>query len=330
MKVLKITISAVLILLALFFLSAAFLPSQLQVRAVKMTTAEPNVLYRQINILKNWEPWSPFMETDPNMMMSYKGRKSGIGAICQWTSPNLGTGSMEIVETKVNEFLKFKVLFGDNTEGSMLFHIRPENDSTFVQWTFLQDLSYPLERFMGLILKGKIKEFLDDGLINLTFISEQFGDGVRIQKGNIDAVQGISMLDSASFDQLQVVQADLYQKMADYVNAQGAEINGPPYCVFYRYDPRRKIVFEVGYPVDKMLEGTESIHMVNIPSGNVVSASHFGPYTSLLNTHSKIQKYIRNNKLKWSGPPWEVYATDPATEPDTSRWETKIFYPVNQ
>ena len=32
--------------------------------------------------------------------------------------------------------------------------------------------------------------------------------------------------------------------------------------------------------------------------------------------------------LEGAGAPWEVYVTDPATEPDQAKWRTEIFFPV--
>jgi len=39
-------------------------------------------------------------------------------------------------------------------------------------------------------------------------------------------------------------------------------------------------------------------------------------------------KFIEENEKEINGASWEVYITDPMSEPDTSKWVTQIYYPV--
>ncbi len=325
----KIIIFVLVGLIALFFIVALILPSALNVSESKIIKADDKVVYRQVNILKNWEPWSPFLEADPSMSLEYQGAESGIGARVSWTSNNIDNGMLEIVGAKVFRHLKIDVQIGDH-HGEMAYDIEPYGDSTGIVWSFTMPLSYPWERYLGIFMKPQLQKTFKDGLVNLAYIAEQFETTLIVHQGSLEPAYALSIVDSASFDNLQQVQRIAYQEIADYVNANGAEIIGPAYCIFYRYNPKNTVVFEVGYPVNQVIDGKERIHMVNTPSGGVVSASHFGAHTGLMDAHSEIQKYIRRSGLKWNGPPWEVYVTDTQLEPDTSRWQTKVFYPIEE
>ncbi len=325
----KIIIFVLLGLVALFFIVPLILPSALNVSESKIIKADDKVVYRQVNILKNWEPWSPFLEADPTMSLAYQGAESGVGAEVSWTSNNIDNGMLEIVAAKVFRHLKIDVHIGDY-HGEMEFDIEPYGDSTAIEWSYTMPLSYPWERYFGIFLRPQLQKAFKDGLVNLAYIAEQFETTLLVRKGSLEPAYALSIVDSASFSNLQKVQRIAFQEIADYANANKAEIIGPAYCIFYRYDPKSNFVFEVGYPVNQVIEGNKRIHMVNTPSGDVMSASHFGAHTALMETHAEIQKQMRRSGLKWNGPPWEVYVTDTQMEPDTSRWQTKVFYPIEE
>lgn len=318
-----------LALVAAFFLIALLLPSKLEISMNKMIKADKKVVYRQVNILKNWEPWSPFLEADPSMSIVYAGPPSGIGAKLSWKSENMDNGTLEIVNANVFESIVLDVTIGKN-EGVMDFDMLEKGDSTKITWTFETQLKYPFQPYLALFIKPKIEKLFQDGLINLAYIASRFETTLVISRGQIEAAYALSVVDSSAFNDLHIAQAKVYQEIADYVNTLDAEINGPAYCIFYRYNPGRNVIFEAGYPIDRIVKDSGRIRMVNTPSGEVVTGSHFGPHTGLMDTHAEIQKYITKNEMVWNGPPWEVYVTDTQREPDTSRWQTKIFYPVKK
>jgi effector-binding domain-containing protein len=55
-----------------------------------------------------------------------------------------------------------------------------------------------------------------------------------------------------------------------------------------------------------------------------------GSYDHLDVPHNAIESYIKENDLEVLGPALEEYVTDPGSEPDTSKWETHIFYFFNK
>lgn len=57
-------------------------------------------------------------------------------------------------------------------------------------------------------------------------------------------------------------------------------------------------------------------------------ASHFGHFNSVKTTYNALQKYITENKIEMNGDPWEMYITNPFKEPDQSKWETKVYFPI--
>jgi effector-binding domain-containing protein len=64
-----------------------------------------------------------------------------------------------------------------------------------------------------------------------------------------------------------------------------------------------------------------------MPEGKAIMVTHWGNYNST-KPYEALDNYIKNNGLQMDGPPWEEYTTDPKTEADTSKWETRVYYPV--
>ncbi|NJK86520.1 MAG: GyrI-like domain-containing protein [Bacteroidales bacterium] len=85
---------------------------------------------------------------------------------------------------------------------------------------------------------------------------------------------------------------------------------------------------EMGIPVNNALEGKGDILAGTYPQSKVATTDYFGFYDNLGKAHSDIQQWLIEMNLQVQGSPMEQYITDPASEPDTAKWLTKIYYPV--
>jgi hypothetical protein len=62
--------------------------------------------------MRKRDAWSPWAKLDPDAMNSFEGSASGIGAITRWVGNNkVGEGSMTIVESRPDGFIRFKLEF---------------------------------------------------------------------------------------------------------------------------------------------------------------------------------------------------------------------------
>ena len=75
-------------------------------------------------------------------------------------------------------------------------------------------------------------------------------------------------------------------------------------------------------------DGTDRIQAGELPGGTVATVIHKGPYEGLPQTWAALVEWISAQGLQPAGAPWEVYLTDPGAEPDSSKWRTQIFFPV--
>jgi len=66
-----------------------------------------------------------------------------------------------------------------------------------------------------------------------------------------------------------------------------------------------------------------------LPGGRAVSAIHVGPFDTLEQTYTELMAWMAEQRLQPAEHMWEIYLSDPATEPDPSTWRTQIVWPVD-
>ena len=94
-------------------------------------------VFKSVNTFKNIKEWSPWARMDPNIIITYSGPESGLGAKYDWESEdeNIGIGSQEILESRENEYVKTQMIFAIEGDFFAEFILKPVDDGTEVAWT---------------------------------------------------------------------------------------------------------------------------------------------------------------------------------------------------
>lgn len=109
--------------------------------------------------------------------------------------------------------------------------------------------------------------------------------------------------------------------------SQGRHPIGPPFSMYHGM-PTDAVDVEAGFPVDGPITAGEGVVPGTLPAGRVVETTHVGPYETMRETYDKVLAFIREQGLTPSNDMWEVYLSDPQTEPDPATWRTQIYWPV--
>ena len=107
----------------------------------------------------------------------------------------------------------------------------------------------------------------------------------------------------------------------------GVDIVGPPFG-FYPAMPSETVVIEAGFPVSSAMEASGDVHPLVLPGGPAVVVMHIGPFEAMEKTYAALQAWMAQEGLQPASGMWECYLTDPAAEPDQSKWQTKIVWPI--
>lgn len=144
----------------------------------------------------------------------------------------------------------------------------------------------------------------------------------------VEAIKAITIKTSATMAEIGPKMGELYQKLFEFSGMKGLNPSGPPFCVYLTFDPEGSTEFECGIPVDTDTEGTDEIKVKDFPKMKVLSTLYVGPYENMMGIYEEMQTYLQENKLKPTGLSWEIYLTDPGQEPDSTKYKTIIYFPV--
>lgn len=118
--------------------------------------------------------------------------------------------------------------------------------------------------------------------------------------------------------------AGILPRTFQHAMKQGASPAGMPFTRYVSMGAD-KFVIEAGVPVSAKVEGAGDILAAELPAGRTATVVHTGPYDQLGAAHEALTAWARDNGAKAKGGAWEVYITDPASEPNPQNWQTKVF-----
>jgi effector-binding domain-containing protein len=118
-----------------------------------------------------------------------------------------------------------------------------------------------------------------------------------------------------------------YGEIQEFLSKNGATASGSPMAITLAWDSL-SWDFEAAIPIDKEIEGNDRIVIKKSYEGKSIFVTYTGPYEGTYQAYTDLDQYMKEKGLDQAGGPWEVYITDPSTEPDPSKWITEIYFPV--
>lgn len=176
MQVLKKIGFSLLALVAVLAFISLFLPSKVKVTRTAVYKAPVATVFEQVNLLQNWEKWSPWHNIDPRMLLSYEGPDAGKGARYNWFSdhPDVGNGSLTIIESAENTRIDTRMQFEGENDGLSYYLFEETPEGTKLTWTMEADMGLnPIGKYVGLMLDDMVGPDFEKGLENLRKVVEQ-------------------------------------------------------------------------------------------------------------------------------------------------------------
>jgi DNA-binding transcriptional MerR regulator len=138
----------------------------------------------------------------------------------------------------------------------------------------------------------------------------------------------IAVVDRAHTDEMSTVVPRGITEVHDYLEEVGAVPVGPPVCVCPFPDDEGMVETTVGWPVAPEVPGRGRIVVETLLATRALLLTHTGPYTELGRSYRLMSEAMERNGLTGTGPPREIYRTDPAQVPDPNDYETVIVWPI--
>ncbi len=172
LKIIGLSLAAIVLLIAIVGL---FLPSTVSLERSIVINASAENTFEQVNTLKKWEQWNPFLKMDPQTKISYNDIPAGLGATYTWASEKTGEGTMTILNSTPFSSIKFQLEFKGQGLSQSEFRFYPEGTkATKVTWSFTSDIgNNPFSRVFWTFGTVMMKDAFDGGLKDLKTQSEK-------------------------------------------------------------------------------------------------------------------------------------------------------------
>lgn len=324
-------------LIVALLLIAFILPGKIEVSKSITINAPAENIFGEINNLENnanWSYWNNLYKDD--MTITYGDIREGVGAFSSWDGEESGKGSMTITESVPNKSLKLELNFMEEGTAESWYTLKPDGEGTTLTTGFIADMGMnPIGRYFGtLLIKPEMEKAFDYNLTKLKEMAEAKPVfTVSLTEVETPPVNYIGISSTMRMDDMDGMSAQMRKSYGELAGVlQKANVmTSPPFCLYPRWDDENKeieMVCALTVPANANLPAKYKV--MQTTGGKAVKAIHLGDYHKLDETHNQIAKYIEYKKLEINGAPWEVYVTDPETEPDATKWITEVYYPVKK
>ena len=175
MRLLKNIALGLFVLVSVLVLVAYILPRHVIVERQITIAAPAAEVFQFLNSLERGTEWSPWLQRDPNIDLSFEGPSEGVGNTMVWTSnvDTVGIGREEIVESIQNERVATALDFGGMGTAAAWFDLVETEGGTQVTWGLNADMgNNPIGRWMGLMMDRWVGPDYEAGLENLLEVVE--------------------------------------------------------------------------------------------------------------------------------------------------------------
>lgn len=175
MRVLKWILGVVVVLAVVFVAGGFLMPREVTVTRDIVINAPAEEVFPLVNSLQEGQKWSPWLERDPDVELTYEGPESGVGNKMSWASEvdTVGNGTQEITVSTQNERVETALDFGTMGTAKAAFILAADGAGTKVTWNLVSDMgNNPMGRWMGLMMDGWVGPDYEKGLGNLKALVE--------------------------------------------------------------------------------------------------------------------------------------------------------------
>ncbi|HMO39245.1 MAG TPA: GyrI-like domain-containing protein [Saprospiraceae bacterium] len=280
------------------------------------------------------QTWSPWNELDPNMTSEIVGTDGTVGSIYKWAgNKDVGVGEQEITAIVPDERVETHLRFKGQGEAEAFMALADAAGGTEMTWGFSTTTPYPMN-VMNLFLDiaGMVGKDYEKGLNKLKTMIETNKKyrGHAIQVMDAPTKYFLALRETVTISEISARYQQNLPKVFAAAQQAGLEMTGMPCGLFFVWDEangKTDMAHAVPIATKASVPGFD---IVEIPAGRLLVIDYYGSYDGTAEAHYAMDEYLREHGQEAGEPVWEEYVTDPTTEPDTSKWLTRVYYPLKQ
>jgi effector-binding domain-containing protein len=130
--------------------------------------------------------------------------------------------------------------------------------------------------------------------------------------------------------------ADRIPEIFSWLGPRGIAPAGPPFFRYHIVNMGGQLEVEAGVPVASVVQDDGDIRAGTLPAGRFAVMTHTGAPDTLVAATAELLGWAEAHGLAWdvtpteAGVKWgcrvEFYLTNPAEQPDASRWQTQLAF----
>lgn len=348
MKALKTLLVIVLAIVAIVIVLGLIGPSEYRVERSITIPAETGVVWANVSDLEDHEEWSPWAEKDPDMAVTITGDAGQVGQKSEWKGDeNVGSGYQQIAMVEENKAVRTDLHFIEpwESQSTATFDLEDLGDSTRVTWGIEGE-----NNFMGKVMSvfmdmdKMVGPDFERGLANLKEVSTadqatldaeraKMVDGFTIETMERPGMTYVGVRKTIPWSDMEKFFGNSFGKVFGALGQAGVQPQGAPTALYFMWDEENKRTDVLaGAAVSDAdaakFTGTAGMSTYAVAPGNAYVIDYFGGYAGSGAAHMAMDKKIKRDGASMREVAIEEYITDPGQEPDSSKWHTRIVYPI--
>ena len=292
-----------------------FIPNGMTISRDISVKANREGLYRNLSDEKNWSEWWPGNKTGPDSSGNYElGYNNAVYAV------------------KDRTILSIIVTIRDRPEVKTELTLIAKNlDSSELHWQASIPATYnPLKRLQIYFKANKISNDIASLLKKMqSFFSETknvYGYDIRHELVK-DSILVSTYKESKGYPSTEFIY-DLIDQLKKYISSHSAKETGAPMLNINSKDSVNYTT-RVAIPVDKKLPTSGNIsYKWMLGGGNIFVVDVPGGPFAINKAFEQLENYVQDHRRTPPAIPFQSLVTDRSKMADTSKWITRIYYPV--
>lgn len=293
------------------------IPSSYSIVRVTGVNANIDGVFRQMTADLNIRKWWPGTITE-NSSGDTVFEKDGI----RFSAPFISFRSFTFVAQ-----------IGADSINTTLIFIPVYKDSFNIEWNTPLNAGYsPLSRINTYFLARKIRLLYPEINAKLVpYINDTKNMyGINIRKEKVPFENFISVKKQFDHSPTSEEVYKMINQLTRYASAKGAATTYPPILNIVRNE-NNKALFDthVALATDTRLSGDKEIsYKWMLKGGNILVTEVKGGNAVIDQSLQEMTQYINDHEMTIMAIPFQMLTTDRLKEPDSSKWITRLYYPV--
>ena len=335
MKILKFLLYLVGILVLIAIILGIVGPKSYDVHRSTIVAGTPAQVWPYVSNLKKMAMWSPWAEKDTTMKVEYTGTDGEVGSMSSWDgNKDVGKGSQTLTVLEPNSNVESKLNFMEPMAGeaTAYMHLRDTTGGTFLTWGIKGENGFVGKIFGSIMNMDKMMApDFERGLSKLTDLVASMPKTeavtISVVPGEYAGGKYLGIRGTMGFDKISDFYAKNLPAVMTALEKAKAKMAGAPSGLYFKWDTKTSTTeMAAAIPFSGDLKAPAGMEVIPVAAGKSLTINYMGGYSGLGKAHDTMDAYIKENKLEQVSPVIEEYLTDPGSEPDSTKWMTRIVY----